>query len=145
VPEATQLDCGAFAAVAVRLIQMRGAPAIPVQLILRYPRDAAAQWRRMWEREGLSPAWIVDEFCYHEACGLMAGERLLLWDPTENQWLDAPSSTRDVYESITAIRLGELRDRSPTPVGWSGLSLHPGVWQILAIGEDGTMTSLPKG
>ena len=141
VPHMEKLDCGALAAVAVELYRLRGLPVTPVQLALRYPHHAAEQWSRMWEREGLIASWITGGFCYHEACGVIEGENLLLWDPTENRWLDPPLSSNDAFASVMALKVAGPGAGMPARLHWGGTWLRSGVWQPLMFDVKGRLTT----
>lgn len=135
------LDCGAFAALAVELYRSRGLPVTPVQLAIRYPYHTAEQWSRMWEREGLSASWITDGICYHEVCGVIEGEYLLLWDPTENRWLDPPFSSTETVAAVAALKVARLGAGVPARINWGGTWVHFGVWQCLVFDVDGYLTT----
>lgn len=141
VPYMKKLDCGGLAAVAHRLYLARGQIAAPVQLALRYPDHAAEQWSRMWEREGISARWITGRFCYHEGCGIIDGEQMLLWDPTENKWLYPPLSPNDAFGSVVALRVAELGGAVPAKLHWGGTWLLSGSWQPLAFDGRGRLTA----
>lgn len=141
VPDMEKLDCGALAAVAVQLYRSRGQSAAHVQLALRYPHHAAEQWSRMWEREGLSASWITSEFCYHEACGVIDGEQMLLWDPTENRWLDPPLSPNDAFGSVMALKVVGLGAALPAKLQWGGMWLPSGAWQSVVFDGEGRPTT----
>ncbi len=141
LPEKERLDCGALAAVAVELFRSRGQRVTPVQLALRYPSHATEQWSRMWEREGESAGWISDGICYHEACGVMEGGRMLMWDPTENRWLDPPLSANDAFGSVMALKVHDSTAGVPTELHWGGISLRPGEWQSVTFDGDGRLTT----
>lgn len=133
VPEMERLDCGALAALAVQLYRLRGQSAARVQLALHYPSHVVEQWSRMWQREALSANWIVGELCYHEVCGVVEGVDVLLWDPTENRWLDPPLSPNDAFASVAALKVAEgvAGDRT---LHWGGIPISCGQW--LSVGFD---------
>mgnify|MGYP001069271709 CR=1 FL=1 len=133
IPEMERLDCGALSDVAVQLYRLRGQRAVGVQLILRYPQHVLAQWSRMWERAGLSPDWIAGEFCYHEACGVVEGAHLVLWDPTENRYLDPPVFVGETFASVVALKVADPVVAVPETLYWGGIPIRYGVWQSLIL------------
>lgn len=139
VPEMERLDCGALAAVAVQLYRLRGQQAVRLQLALRYPPQVAEQWSRMWQREALSASWITGEFCYHEACGVLEGSRLIIWDPTENRALDPPGSPNDGFGAVVAFRIAELTAGVETLL-WEGIPVRSGMWQSVVFDLEGRLT-----
>jgi hypothetical protein len=141
LPDMEKLDCGALAAVAVELYRLRGLPVTPVQLALRYPHHATEQWSRMWEREGLSSRWITDGFCYHEACGVIEGEQLLLWDPTENRWLDPPLSSKGTFATVMALKIAVSTPDVPANLHWGDTRVRSGVWQSVVFDARGSLTT----
>lgn len=141
IPQMAKLDCGALAAVAVELYRLRGYPVAPIQLALRYPKHAAEQWSCMWEREGMNSAWIHGDFCYHEACGVIEGGTLQVWDPTENNWLAPPSSPDNTFASVVAIKTPEPSGGEQAFRSWGGLRLRSGVWQRLMFDGEGRLTT----
>lgn len=140
VPRLEVLDCGALAAVAKQLFAMRGQRAVAVQLALRYPQYAIEQWIRLWERSGQSAAWISDQTCYHEVCGVLDGSRLSLWDPTESRWLDPPISADEGFGAVAALRVVWL-GAGPTVVVWGRAAVTCCVWSRLLVAEDGSIRS----
>lgn len=126
-----KLDCGALAATATQLYRMRGQSVTPVQLALRYPNHVVDQWLQLWEQEGLIASWINREFCYHEACGVLDGNRVFLWDPTDNLWRDPPTSRSDGFASVVALKVSEPEPQSHT-VYWNDIPIRCGVWQSFA-------------
>ena len=137
LPSFSKLDCGALAALVVQIYRSRGQVAYPVQLALRYPRHALAQWSCMWEREGLSAGWVGAKSCYHEACGILEGGNLRVWDPTENRWLSPPTSAAELYGAIEAMKLDVAPSQS-FPISWYGIPFHAGSWCTLPfVGRDG--------
>lgn len=136
VPQMERLDCGALAAVAVHLYQMRGHRAVPVQLALRYPVHALQQWSAMWERQGLASDWIAGRLCYHEACGVIHDSELQVWDPTENRWLEPPSSRNDAFGAVVSLRLFP-GDEAQEELQWAGIRVRTGVWRSLPFDEQG--------
>lgn len=140
VPHMKKLDCGALAAVAVELYRLRGLPVKTVQLALRYPNHAVDQWSHLWVREGMSSSWINGEFCYHEACGIIEGHTMRVWDPTENRWLSPPLSPNGTFASIVALKVAELGDGEQTTLMWNGIRLRSGVWQSLVFDTEGRLT-----
>jgi len=140
VPDMKKLDCGGLAAVAVELYRLRGQAAVPVQLALRYPEHAAEQWSRMWERHGLNPSWITGEFCYHEVCGVVEGEELLLWDPTESRWLDPPVFPNEAFASVMALNV-VVPSSDHRTIRWRGIPIPCGVWQSLVFDAEGRLTT----
>lgn len=141
LPHMERLDCGALAGVAVELYRLRGVPVTSVQLALRYPDHAAEQWARMWEREGMSAGWINGAFCYHEACGVIDGQEVHVWDPTENRWIAPPSSSNDAFASVVALKVAERGAGKQAAVTWDGIRLRSGVWQSLVFDVEGRLTS----
>lgn len=121
---------------------MRRTRVAAVQLALRYPRHATEQWSRMWERGGNVAAWIHGEFCYHEACGVIDGATLEVWDPTENRWLSPPSSLQSGYASVLAIRIADFAVIERTMLTWGGLRLRAGIWQRFEIDAKGDLKAL---
>jgi hypothetical protein len=141
IPEMDKLDCGALAAVAGELYRLRGYPVSAIQLALRYPSYAAEQWTHMWEREGMSTAWIHGAYCYHEACGVIRGQAIQVWDPTENRWLSPPDSPYNTFASVVAIKIAEPRVGKNCILAWEGLQLRPRVWQSLVFNAEGRLTT----
>ncbi len=141
IPHLEKLDCGALAAVAAELYRLRGVPVIPIQLALRYPIHAAEQWVRMWEREGMSAAWIMGEFCYHEACGVIKGQAIHVWDPTENRWLTPPTSPNNAFASVVAIKIADPDSGEQVTLAWGSLRLRSGGWRSLTFDADGQLTA----
>lgn len=141
IPEMAKLDCGALSAVAVEIYRLRGFPVTAIQLALRYPKHAAVQWSRMWEQESMSAAWIHGEFCYHEACGVIEGQTVQVWDPTENRWLVPPSSPNNTFASVVAIKVAEPEGSDQAILTWGGLRLRSGLWQSLVIDAEGRLTT----
>ena len=141
VPEMEELDCGALAAVAVELYRMRALPVTPVQLALRYPSHATEQWSQMWKRDGQSASWITEEFVYHEACGVIEGSGMLLWDPTENRWLDPPFSANETFASVAALKVPESASDTLVQLHWGGVFFRCGAWQALLFDDEGRLTS----
>ena len=132
VAAAQRLDCGALAALAVQLYRFRGQPVTPAQLILRYPIHATEQWSRMWEREDLDSSWIVDNLCYHEACAVLDGSRLTMWDPTESRWLEPPGSPKEGFAAVVAVRIFKQPGLQGTVFDWEGVPVTCGIWNTLA-------------
>lgn len=131
LPNAEQLDCGALAALAVNLYQLRQKSAVSVQMALHYPTHATEQWRNMWERQGVNASWISGEYCYHEACGILEGQELLLWDPTESRWIDPPSSLHEIFASVVALRVYLPENVPAQTVKWNTITIHTGIWNNL--------------
>ncbi len=136
LPNMKALDCGGLAAVATHLTHMRGQSATSVQLVLRYPSYAAEQWLQMWKRKSLSTSWIANGLCYHEACGVLQGDHIFLWDPTENRWLDPPMSASDVFASVMAIKVPRLGSGSCS-LYWGDIPIHCGIWHSFVFNARG--------
>lgn len=143
IPRMKVLDCGVLAAAAVRLYELRGQRAAPVQLALRYPSHAAVQWAGMWDRRGEDPRWVSHNLCYHEACGVFDGDRMELWDPTENRWLDAPQSPRENFAAVVALKVARGHGCGEPSVQWNGLVLRPSAWHSVTFGPDGRPIARP--
>jgi len=137
LPKMDKLDCGALAALAVEVYRLRGIPVVPVQLALRYPLYAAEQWTRMWEREGLRPDWISGDLVYHEVCGVIEGQNLKLWDPTENRWLEPSLYSNPSFASVVSIKVASSRLQAQAVFYWSGIHVRAGVWESVFFDAEG--------
>lgn len=141
LPDAQTLECGGLAATAVQLYRLRGQSVAHVQLVVRYPSQATEQWSRMWQRAGQDSKWILGNLCYHEACGVLEGTRIKLWDPTKNRWLEPPSSPAEAFASVVALRVFEPSGRTASRVDWEGISIRAGAWQVLLLDDEGRLTN----
>lgn len=141
VPTAERLDCGALAAVATRLFRARSQRAVPVQLVLRYPLHATAQWARMWSHSGEPASWVRGTVVYHEACGVIDGGLLRVWDPTESRWLHPPAShlAPPAFGGVAGVRV--WAEDEDDLLAWDHQRLSPGQWVQL----DGGATSGDAG
>lgn len=144
IPGMEKLDCGALAAVAAELFRLRGTKVTAVQLALRYPNHATEQWCQMWGRQGIDTGWINTEFCYHEACGIIEGQALRVWDPTESRWLSPPSSPADAFASVVALRITEYGLCDQQTFIWDGIRLGCGEWHSLVFDPQNPITTLPR-
>jgi len=114
---ADRLDCGALAALAREALASRRALVFPRQLVQRFDRGAIAQWKEVWRKAGCPIDWIAEEYVYHEACAVLQGGDLKIFDPTDNVII---SPERDGYGGLVAIRLegvGALNGWVPAKVG----------------------------
>lgn len=131
IPTMETLDCGALAAVSTELWQLRGEAAYPIQLVLRYPRSVVAGWRAMWMEEAVPSTWLDGDLCYHEATALVRQDRLEIWDPTENRWLEPESADRSSFGALVALRLPPDRALGQLEVHWGGLDVPWGAWRMV--------------
>jgi len=128
------LDCGALAALALEAFRVRGVPVFHVQLVERVPAEWIAQWNAAWEASRCPADWIREELAYHEACGVLQGRQLSVWDPTDASWRK-PDVTGSA--GIVAVRSLEPEGlRLPQTLIWSGLELKVGEWLVLPWGKE---------
>lgn len=129
---ASELDCGAFAALTVGAFRARGIDAAPVQWLQRVDLHHASHWRARWSRAGASPEWAAEGVVYHEACAVITGDRATVWNPSSNAW--ASPRTGGEIGSLIAIRIGG----APGPGGrvrWGSLELPWGEWASISPDE----------
>jgi hypothetical protein len=124
-----QLDCGALASLAREAFSARGRVGLPAQLVLGVPKGTTSHWAARWEAAGCRTDWIVGDLAYHEACAVLEGTGVRVWDPSRGAWLD-PGGTGQVR--VVAVRIAPA-GRSPVPGGlrWGTVRIGPGAWQVL--------------
>ena len=97
-------DCGAMAALATEIYQMRGVDARPIQLVLSFNEAATEGWSALWRETMLDYDWCGDGFAYHEATAIFDRlGRFKIWDPLGRFWL--PLCGGKGYERIAAYRV----------------------------------------
>ena len=121
------IDCGALAALARAAFEARGDRAFAVQLVERHDDDATENWQRVWHEHLGACDWIWGDLVYHEAVGVVAGESLRLWDPTDNRWVSGKQTSET--GSIAAVRIPGLRD----DISWDGITLGRRSWQRIKV------------
>jgi hypothetical protein len=131
---ATELCCGAQAALSIEAFRGRGVDAVPVQLVQRYEAHNVPHWHSRWERGGANPAWAADAAAveahvYHEACALVEDGAVRVWNPTACAWL--PPEQVQGYAGVVAIRVGGAEPDGRT-ASWGPLRLALGEWRATA-------------
>ncbi len=128
-----ELDCGALNALSMEALSARGVAVTAIQLVQEFSQSASLHWRRRWESAGRWDGWARGQYAYHEACAILDGPRLDVWDPTDNAWIE-PSASRG-YSAVNACRLPFLTTRES--VEWRGRRLNPRRWTILTDARGG--------
>jgi len=124
------LDCGGLMTPALEEFRLRGKTCLPVQFVERVPPEWSVQWRAAWEAAGYAPDWIRGDLVYHEACGIVEGNTIAVWDPTDASWRD-PETTGP--SRIVAVRIVQSSDGLlPGTLTWHGVRLQAGVWAKVA-------------
>lgn len=123
--EAKEFCCGAHAALSIEAFRARGVRAVPAQLVQRYERHNVPHWHERWTECGASPAWATEGLVYHEACAVIADDRVRIWNASASSW-SSPESVLG-YGSIAAVRIGGP-DISGEVVHWGRLELPLGEW-----------------
>lgn len=131
LPTATELDCGALAALAREVFRSRGWEAVPVQMLQRFSENDARHWRRRWSQAGASTGWMNGDLAYHEAVGILRpARRLRVWDPTDGMWLEpAPPQS---YGSTQAIRVITQPGDEIESLEWEGMMVEVNTWSWMA-------------
>jgi hypothetical protein len=116
------LDCGAHAALAQRAFEARGETSFRAQFIQKYNRDAAEQWRAIWDSDGASSHWIDGDRIYHEGNAVLVdADRVKLWDGSAGSWVK-PGRVGG-YGSLLSVRIfREASGAQLGPLRWEG---HP--------------------
>ncbi len=135
--QAKELCCGAQAALSVAAFRAHGLDAVPVQLVQRYEAHNLPHWHRRWERGGANPAWAADAMVYHEACAVLDGDAVRVWNPTGTTWLTPEQDSG--YASIAAIRVGGAMPGGRR-VLWGARALPLGEW--VATGAPATANAM---
>lgn len=131
------LDCGALAAATTTIMRARGVEACTAQIIQRYDAHVLDGWQAVWTSAGVEPRWIKEDLVYHECTAVLRDRSVVLWDPSENRWLEAEWSSR-LGGAIVSIRVAS----GPAP--WDGLlrfgnlPLVAGEWTVLDFGRPTT-------
>lgn len=140
VPRAKTLDCGALAAVAAYLLEVREHRVFRVQLAARYPAEATNGWRRAWEVVGSDPGWVAGRLCYHEAVAVeqAMGEGsteavVRVWDPTDSVWIDPSWVGESGFAATVSIRfiIPSSYRTNRTHLRWGSHRLTIGTWERL--------------
>lgn len=130
-----QLDCGALADLARESFINRGQDVLSCQAIQRFNSAAVRQWRTVWERAGFSPRWAHRDSAYHELCGVVQDDRIRLWDPTDNVWIDP--SAKPGYGCLIALKLNIERATDYQSLSWGTLTLPLSAWVYVdTLGEN---------
>ncbi len=129
-----ELDCGAHTALAREAFALGGVPTSSVHLVQRIPPRTASHWQARWTRAGQPADWIAEDVVWHEACGVLEGDELVVWDSARAGWVTPGSG--DGYQ-VVAVRLCDPGDlRWPRKVRWGPAGLEIGRWTILAGSEE---------
>jgi hypothetical protein len=126
---AKHLDCGALAALAAASFSARGVPQARVQLVERFPDDNARHWSLLWKRASANVGWIFPGVVYHEACAVVSGRTIEVFDPTDNLWM--PPDSLPGYGSVLAIRLHQIASGADGLFSWGSHALVPDQWNTL--------------
>jgi hypothetical protein len=97
----------------------------PAQLVQRYDAHNVPHWRDRWAEGGASPEWAQNGLVYHEACAVITGDRVEIWNATASSWV-SPADVEG-YASVVALRVGGANVTGET-VAWGGLHLPLGTW-----------------
>ena len=128
--EQRALDCGAQAAIATEIFQMRGVPTYQVQLVQQYSKEATDQWAQRWTGAETSVYWINEDLIYHEGCAVVTDENhIKLWDTSAAWWIN-PNHVGG-YGSLLALRIIAPGLEDSTFFEWSQHRLQPNIWQEL--------------
>jgi hypothetical protein len=125
----TELDCGALAHLAEAALQETGRSVVRVQLIESHSAEQCEQWAVRWQSVPEAPPWIWGSLVYHEAAGVLSGEELRLWDPTDGRWRD-PAGEAGKLRAIRLVRASEGSE-PPDSLNWAGQTLQRGRWTTL--------------
>lgn len=130
VPNRALLDCGALAEVAKLVLEAQGTVVLPAQVIIRYPEIQATHWRRMWEDAQASSDWVTREACYHEACGVVKGQAVEIWDPTDRVWIEPRRFGSKALGGVLAVRIFGSLPRRLKSIAWGNIRMSPGRWTV---------------
>jgi hypothetical protein len=138
--QAKRLDGGALAALALAAFAARGRTAFPCQLIRRFDPGTVAQWRRIWQQAGHPCAWAAGEYACQDACAILSGPEVDIWDPAANLMVrpDGPAG----HGSPLALR---LRGEFASGVFWGDLHLPMNRWARAEVGKDALAWRLADG
>ncbi len=124
------LDCGALAAFAHEVFEMRGVKSFRVQLVQEFSAEATAQWTRIWSDVGTSVHWINKSSIYHESCAVLIGENeVKVWDSSAGWWIDPKQCAG--YGAVRAIRLLSKKSSQNVMLNWGSHRIIPNQWQSL--------------
>ena len=113
---ARALDCGALADFAEAAFEEAGREVMRVQLIEQASREECEQWAARWAAVPSTPRWIWGRLVYHEVVGVLNGENVRVWNPTDGVWQERLVSR---VAHVRAIRLLTwLRARTQVSTAW---------------------------
>ena len=111
IPQLKKLDCSLLSALTREALLAQAVICIPVQVIEEHTIESSAQAQREWR--GYNTPWMYDRFAYHEIVGIALPTRhhhatyldgFYLWDPSENDWREIYSDTKNMVGNIIAFR-----------------------------------------
>lgn len=122
------LDCGALAAFAHEVFEMRGVKSFRVQLVQRFSPEATAQWSSRWSGEKTSVHWINNDTIYHEGCAaLIKDDEVKIWDASAGWWIDPKQS--EGYGALLAVKLIDYESEESKIFKWGARRIIPNRWQ----------------
>ena len=130
--ERDTIDCGAHAALSREVFAARGLACFPAQLVQTYSEEATEQWRGSWQAEDVSCHWLDGRHIYHEATGVLVGDRQFkIWDGSAGSWVNPRQQSG--YGAPVAVRIF-ADDQRALDEGfvWGERRIRPNVWNQIA-------------
>ena len=126
------LDCGALAAFAHAVFEMRGVKSFRVQLVQQFSLEATAQWLKKWNAEETSVHWINNDSIYHEGCAVLVKDNeIKLWDASAGWWIDPKQCSG--YGALLALRVIDNDFEKPEFFKWGTHCIVPNQWQRIGL------------